>query len=121
MTFRIAQFLALALAFTFSAHAQRGDAEPGYYPFAYNGDTWTGTVSSFDQASKTITLAYEHKGKAESFTGITKPPVRVLDKDGSPVPAQTRLKIGDRITVYYLTDGKKHLIFQIKLLDPRKP
>jgi hypothetical protein len=29
--------------------AQKGKAEPDYYPLGYSGDTWTGEVTAFDK------------------------------------------------------------------------
>jgi hypothetical protein len=136
MSFRVAGLLALTLTCGNFAAAQHGDAGPGYYRFNYHGDTWTGEISSFDQAAGVLTLKYEHKGKTETFTGMLKPPVQVTDKEGNPAPAQVRVKVGDRITVYYIKEGLKYpakesgkdhnevasanLIFQIKLLDSPK-
>jgi hypothetical protein len=137
MSFRIAEILALTLACSLFAPAQQGKAESGFYTWNYHGDTWTGTISSFDQGNGALTLVYEHRGKVENFTGVIKPPVQVLDKNGNRVSDQVRVKVGNRITAYYIKeglkynmrqeDGKRHdevananLIFQIKLLDPQK-
>jgi hypothetical protein len=119
MSFRIAQILVLVLACTFLAPAQHGDAGSGYWPLNYHGDTWTGIVSSFDQGTGTITLTYEHKGKTENFTGVIKPPIQVLDKDGKRVGSGVRINVGDRITAYYMKIEKANSIFQVKLLDQK--
>jgi len=124
-------------AFDSTALAQHGEAEAGLYTFDYHGDTWTGTLSAVDHEKDAITLIYEHKDKTENFTGILKRPLEVVDENGQPTKAQTHLNIGDRITVYYIAqgrnysmredDGKRHkrvaadnLVFKIKLLPPAK-
>jgi hypothetical protein len=119
MSFRVIQFLALIFACTLLASAQHGDADSGYYPLNYHGDTWTGTVSSYDHESRTITLVYDHKGKIETFTGFMESPILIIDKDDKQIPGPHHIKVGDRITVYYLTWEKKHSIFRVKLLDPQ--
>jgi hypothetical protein len=118
MSFRIAQVLVLVLACTFLAPAQHGDAGSGYWPLNYHFDTWTGIVSSFDQGTGTVTLTYEHKGKTENFTGVIKPPIQVLDKDGKRVGG-VRINVGDRITAFYMKVEKANSIFQVKLLDQK--
>ena len=47
--------------------AQKGTAEPGFYPFAYPGDTWTGEVTAFDNARRTLTLTHVRDKKASTF------------------------------------------------------
>jgi hypothetical protein len=42
--------------------AQKGKADPDYYPMAYSGDTWTGEVTAIDNDQRTLTLTYV-KGK----------------------------------------------------------
>lgn len=119
------------------AVAQHGEAEAGLYTFDYHGDIWTGILASVDHEKDAITLEYEHKGKIESFTGVFKRPLEVVDQDGQPTKTQTHLQIGDSLTVYYIAqgrnysmredDGKRHkrvatdnLIFKIKLLASPK-
>jgi hypothetical protein len=43
---------------TAASLAQRGKAEPDYYPMGYSGDTWTGEVTAFDNKSRTLILTY---------------------------------------------------------------
>src|SRR5258708_35526645 len=68
--------------------------EPGLYTFDYHGDIWTGILASVDHEKDAITLEYEHKGKVESFTGVFKRPLEVVDQDGQPTKTQTHLQIG---------------------------
>ncbi|HTA23424.1 MAG TPA: hypothetical protein VK763_07815 [Terriglobales bacterium] len=106
------------------AIAQHGQAEGGYYALDYHGDTWTGTLTAVDHDKDAITLTYEHKGKTESFTGVLKHPLEVVDQYDHP--AKAHLQLGDGITAYYI-NGKKNkgvvsdnLIFKIRLLPPPK-
>ena len=133
MSSRIA-ILAFALAYCPFALGQHGQAEPGFYTFDYHGDTWTGEITAIDHAKAVLTLTYKHKDKLETFRGVIKPPLQVIDKDGNRAPAQVRVKVGDRITAYYIKEGSRYstkdggkthyevadanLIFQIKLLGP---
>lgn len=55
------------LFFPGAAWAQKGHAEPDYYPLAYSGDTWTGEVTAFDNDLRTLTLTYVHDKKLTSF------------------------------------------------------
>ena len=118
--------------------AQHGKApESGLYTFDYHGDIWTGILDSMDHEKDAITLKYEHKGEVESFTGVFKHPLEVVDQDGKSTKTQTHLQIGDQLIVYYIAkglkysmredDGKRHtyvasdnLIFKIKFLPPPK-
>ena len=119
------------------AVAQHGTAEPGLYTFDYHGDTWTGTLTAVDHEKDAITLTYEHKGKSENFTGLFKRPLEVVDQDGQHTHTQTHLQLGDNLTVYYISQGRKYsitesdgkihkyvandnLIFKIMLLPPPK-
>jgi hypothetical protein len=38
--------------------AQKGKAEPDYYPLGYPGDTWTGAVTAFDNERRLLTLTH---------------------------------------------------------------
>lgn len=58
-----AQFLAAV-----PAQAQHGQAEAGYYPAAFVGDTWAGNVTAMDDRSRTITLTYVKGSKTQTFT-----------------------------------------------------
>ncbi len=49
------------------ALAQKGKAEPDYYPLGYSGDTWTGEVTAFDNDLRTLTLTYTKDKKELTF------------------------------------------------------
>jgi hypothetical protein len=38
--------------------AQKGKADPDFYPVGYSGDTWTGEVTVFDNEQRTLTLTH---------------------------------------------------------------
>src|ERR1044072_9471496 len=42
---------------------QEGTAVPGYYPLGYSGKTWTGAVTAFDNAQRTLTLTSDDDKK----------------------------------------------------------
>ena len=118
------------------ALAQHGTADQGYHRYGYRGDIWTGTVTSVDHDQGTITLEYEHKGKVENFTGTLKPPLQVLDVQGNQAKPPIHIQAGDRMTVYYVSQGLKYTtqvegkrhdevatdnwIFEIRFLPPKK-
>jgi len=64
-------FMCRTLGFVFvislAAVAQHGTAPNNYYPPDYNGSIFTGTVVR--TTSDTITLAYTHKSKVQTFEG----------------------------------------------------
>jgi hypothetical protein len=135
MSVRIVAVCLLIVGSSVLAPGQHGTADPGYYAFNYHGDTWTGTIASFDRDKGIITLTYEHKEKVETFTGALKPPLQIVDENGNAAPAQVRVQVGDRLTAYYIAKGQKYsvkdgskrhdevandnLIFEIKLLSPQ--
>jgi hypothetical protein len=117
MRFRLVVPLLIALSVASAAFGQHGQADSGLYNFNYNGDTWTGKVTEFDKASKSLTLTYEHKGQTGTFTGLIKPAIHFVNKDGQDVdPATVRVNIGDQMTVYYIKEGLKYPV-----MDGTKP
>ena len=55
-----------------AAKAQHGTAADGYFPVGYEGDTWTGAVTTTDDTTRTVNLTYSSKKKTETFTGVLK-------------------------------------------------
>lgn len=47
--------------------AQKGKAEPDYYPLGYPGDTWTGKVTAFDNQSRLLTLTHTRGKEVLTF------------------------------------------------------
>ena len=120
-----------------AAFAQKGTAEPGFYPFGYNGDTWTGEVTAADEDKRELTLTYKKGDKTQTFaafvpnTGVgwmtdeegdrviaiypqdddkdKKKDANQTGKKPKPEPAHLNLQdlIGRRVTVYYISREKK--------------
>lgn len=59
-------FAFLILCATASS-AQKGKAEPDYYPLGYSGDTLTGEVTAFDNDHRTLNLTYKKDKKSLPF------------------------------------------------------
>lgn len=89
-------------------HAQKGAAEPDYYPMGYTGDTWTGEVTGTDDSKREITLTYKKKDKEESFFGVLDEHYSVKMKDGSTHELKvSEIPTGTRLKVYYITKTTK--------------
>jgi hypothetical protein len=82
------------------ATAQHGTAPNGYYPQNYGGDTFTGVVTSADDATQSITLEYTKGSKSETFTGRLDQSCSIPTKDGNPMKASD-IAPGTDLTVYY--------------------
>jgi len=84
--------------------AQHGTADNGYYPIVYQGDTWTGIVSSLDPTTKEISLLYTHKQKTVIFSGVLAKGYRLQskgNKDTQQIVA-SGIAVGARLRVYYI-------------------
>jgi hypothetical protein len=87
-----------------SASAQHGTADNGYFPNGYNGDTWSGVVSSVAPGTKEVSLVYTHHGKTAVFQGMLSKGSRVQangDKKKQQIMSEG-ISIGARIRVYYI-------------------
>lgn len=62
--------------------AQKGTAEPDYYPTGYSGDTWTGVVTSANEDTREFTLTYKRGDKEQTFVGVLPKGYTVQMKDG---------------------------------------
>jgi hypothetical protein len=47
--------------------AQKGAADPDYYPLGFSGNTWTGEVTAVYNEHRTLTLTYTNGGKSQTF------------------------------------------------------
>src|SRR5882724_13204236 len=96
--------LTLLLAIAGAANAQHGNAGNGYFPPGYAGDTWTGTVTATDDATRSITLTYTNKNKTETFTGTLKEPCcKVKMVDGTMKDLRvSEISQGRRMIVWYI-------------------
>ena len=96
----------------FARHAlpQHGEAESGYWPLGYHGDTFTGNVTSVDDDSRSITLTYTNpkNGKTETLPGSIVKPYTAKWKDGTLRQIKpSDIPIGTRLKVYYMTAENK--------------
>jgi hypothetical protein len=107
MKLRLAGILWVVVVFSVAAVAQH-NTEDFKVGSRIPRDTWTGTVKSLDHDKGMITLEYEHKGKVQSFTGVLKPPLQVLDQNGDPAKPPIRIQAGDRLLVHYIKEGAKY-------------
>lgn len=106
------------------ANAQHGDAEAGYYPGSYVGDTWQGNVTATDDQSRTITLTYVKGSKSQSFTITFAAGLAVHYTDGTSKELKpSDLAKGSMAIAYYTNysqkvDGKKtdvHEAFMLRV------
>jgi len=106
---------------------QHGTAPNGYYPMGYNGDTWTGEVTSVNEDSREITLFYtDGKKKTETFVATVQEGYKVKLKDGSLAELKvSMIPPGSKLRVYYMNKDRKvggqkekiHEIFRIDFLQ----
>ena len=102
-------FLLLALfLFSIAAFAQHGTAENGYYPPAFQGDTWTGIVVSASEQTGEITLSFTKGGKSQTFVGIPESGYLVHEHAGGTRPLKmSDIPVGKVIKVWYIEETKK--------------
>ena len=110
------------------ATAQKGTAEPDYYPSGYSGDTWSGIVTSANEDTREFILTYKKGEKEQTFVGVLPKPYTIKMKDGSNHEVKVNELMGLRLKVYYITRTKKvdgdkvktNEVFQIKFLPLEK-
>ena len=109
MSTRHLHSLPLALfAFASAAFGQHGTAESGYYPSAYQGDTWTGVVLSASEQTGEITLSYTKGGKSQTFIGIPEAGYLVHEHSGATRPLKiSDIPVGKIIKVWYIEETRK--------------
>ncbi len=109
MSMKRPYFLPLALfLFASAAFGQHGTAENGYYPSAYQGDTWTGVVVSASEQTGEITLSYTKGGKSQIFVGVPEAGYLVHEHNGAPRPLKmSDIPVGKIIKVWYIGETKK--------------
>ena len=122
--------LALVLVATNGAAiAQKGTAEPDYYPMNYAGDIWTGIVTSVNEDTREFTLTYKKKDKEETFVGVL--PKEYRHKMADRTFQQIKLDdlMGMTIRAYYMSKTKKvndqklkyNDVFKFKIVARAKP
>ena len=104
--------------------AQHGTASSGYFPPGYEGDTWTGGVTTTDDTTRTVTLTYSSKNKTETFRGVLQEGCcKVKMSDGTVQELKpSQLSPGRRLMVYYIpkttkVEGKKTTANEIFKVD----
>jgi hypothetical protein len=109
---------------TVESKAQHGTAGNGYFPPGYEGDIWTGSVTTTDDTTRTVTLTYSNKKKTETFTGVLQGGCcKVKMSDGTVQELKpSQLSPGRRITVYYIpkttkAQGNKTTVNEIFKVD----
>ena len=114
---------------TGASMAQKGTAEPGYYPSGYSGDTWSGEVTSVNEDTREITLTYKKGDKEQTFVGVVPQGFTVKMKDGKDYRVRMQDLMGMRLKVYYINKSKKDAngvavktkeVFQIAALPKEK-
>jgi hypothetical protein len=96
-------FVIATMIFLFAAEhtfAQHGVAPDAYYPYNYNGDIFTGKVSSAEEDKQSITLVYESRKKTENFTGSLQKPCTVPSRNGQQMRVSD-IPLGTEATVFY--------------------
>jgi hypothetical protein len=108
---------------------QKGTAEPDYYPMGYSGSTWTGEVTSIDEAAREFTLTYKKGDKEQTFVGVLPKGYTVKMKDGTDYEVKMADLMGMQLKAYYTTKEKKDAdgvnqktneVFKIKFLPKPK-
>jgi hypothetical protein len=103
--------------------AQHGTAPNGYYPMGYSGDTWTGEVTSTNDATREVALIYADKKKTETFVGVLQEGYKVKLKDGTLTELKvSTIPVGTRLRVYYMNkdrkvEGRKEKVHEILRID----
>ena len=109
--------------------AQKGTAEPDYYPQGYAGDTWSGEVTSTNEDPREFTLTYIKGQKTQTFVGVLSKGYTVKMKDGRDYEVKMVDLMGIRLTAYFMTKSKKdsngvkvktNEVFKIKFLPKDK-
>jgi hypothetical protein len=108
---RVAMILAIMFVTCLSVlFAQQGTAENGYYPMNYNGQTFTGGVTSTNDATREVTLTYTDptKGKTETLVCALEEGYTARLRDGTSHELKpSDVKQGAVIKVYYTVGAKK--------------
>jgi hypothetical protein len=64
---RLFVVLACLILYSEMSMAQKGSADPDYYPLGYSGQTWTGEVTAVDNEQRALTLTYTRGDKTQTF------------------------------------------------------
>ena len=125
---RLPVAIGMILILAYTGLAQKGTAEPDYYPPNYAGETWTGQVTAVDENTREFTLTYKKKDKDETFVGVLPKGYTVKLKDGKDHEVKLAEMMGMRVKAYYITKTKKvndqkiktNEVFKVKFLPQEK-
>jgi len=117
--------LAAALSlWTVESSAQHGTAGNDHFPPGYEGDTWSGTVTTTDDATRTVNLTYASKKKTDTFTGVLQQGCcKAKMSDGTVQELRpSQLSPGRHIMIYYIprttkAQGKKTTVNEVFRVD----
>jgi hypothetical protein len=108
---RVAMILAIMLVTCPSAlFTQQGTAENGNYPPNYFGRTFSGTVTSTNDATREVTLTYTNpkNGKTQTLVCALEEGYTLKLKDGTLHELKpSEIKLGTAMKVYYTIGVKK--------------
>ncbi len=115
------------LLFSQAFFAQKGTAEPDYYPSGYSGDIWMGVVTAVDEATREFTLTYKKGDKEQTFVGILQKGYSVKNPDGTEYEIKMSDLMGLKLRAYYQSKTKKvdavkvktNEVFQIKTMKDK--
>jgi hypothetical protein len=125
---RLLVIIALLFICAGTSMAQKGTAEPDYYPQGYSGDTWSGEVTSVNEETREFTLTYKKGDQEQTFVGVLPKEYTVRMNDGSDQKVKMADLMGLRVKAYYRTKSKKvndqkvktNEVFRIKFLPQSK-
>ena len=103
-------FVVLLLLAGGTGRGQHGTAESGYYPVTFNGQTFSGFVSTVNHDSREITLTYTNpeSRKTERFVGVLAAGYTIRTPDRQEkVLDPAKLRIGGHFTFYYYEETRK--------------
>ena len=100
-TSKLLLVIAVVFAFAGASADQKGTAEPDYYPMNYADETWTGEVTSANEATREFTLTYKRKDKDKTFVGVLPIGYKVRMRDGTEHEVKLEQLTGMRPKAYY--------------------
>ena len=79
----VSVFVSGITTFPSYGQAQERSAPNGYYPYDFNGTTFTGRVESVDNDRQELTLVYTNKAHEDRFIGRLDAPCSIKDRNGA--------------------------------------
>jgi hypothetical protein len=115
----------VALFFMPTLSAQKGTAPNGYYPYYYQGDTFTGRLESVNDSTQEMTLVYRKGAKAEPFLGRLESSCGWTDAHRNVHTFRASdIPMGTVLTAFYTVEAVKsagqapeNMVFAIKYVE----